>query len=638
MASRALPDLTARVRIDTTQLKGVGPAGAAAGKQLESGLAGGTRGATAAESAFGRLYVRLGQLGPVGATVSSRLDQMGLGAASAGEGLATMGAAAAAVGAVMAVKIGIDAANAYSDLNEQISASQQLFGQASADVVKFGQNAALHLGISETESIRATASFGALFQSVGATSDQSAKMGEQFVSLAADLASFYNISESDALDRLKSGLVGQYDTLRELNIVLDDNTVRQYAVQQGWAATTGEVTQQQKVMATYQLILEQTTKAQGDAGRTSNSLANQQRILSQNVQDLQLQLGALTIGPMAAAIQDTNILLTATSRLASGTQGLSDQERALSGVLQFLSPIVTQFTDAIGLAHQGIQNLGNALGITKAQHQDYSAVQARATAATKDMQQATDQLNQALLRLPGTEVAVEQAQQRLTEAQHGTTDAQNALNEAIAQNGPTSAEAQAASDRLKDAELGEKQAAIDLASQTVQLQVTKAQLAGQTLSAEQQEALFKQALQEVANTLAPGSSLRNALEGYIGELHDVPSEVRTTVITSYVTEGEVLSSAGAGIITARQGGGPIVAGRPYLVGEHGPELVVPQMSGDVIPADATAALMRYQSSPWSEHGGGAAAGGMSATINVAHPVDEQELVRKLDWYARTGNV
>jgi hypothetical protein len=36
-------------------------------------------------------------------------------------------------------------------------------------------------------------------------------------------------------------------------------------------------------------------------------------------------------------------------------------------------------------------------------------------------------------------------------------------------------------------------------------------------------------------------------------------------------------------LTARQSGGPVGAGRPYIVGEHGPELFVPGSSGKIVP-------------------------------------------------------
>jgi phage-related minor tail protein len=42
---------------------------------------------------------------------------------------------------------------------------------------------------------------------------------------------------------------------------------------------------------------------------------------------------------------------------------------------------------------------------------------------------------------------------------------------------------------------------------------------------------------------------------------------------------------------ARAGGGPVMSGVPYLVGEQGPELVIPSSSGTVIPAGKTAAML-----------------------------------------------
>jgi hypothetical protein len=39
----------------------------------------------------------------------------------------------------------------------------------------------------------------------------------------------------------------------------------------------------------------------------------------------------------------------------------------------------------------------------------------------------------------------------------------------------------------------------------------------------------------------------------------------------------------AGALFKRQGGGPVRAGSPYVVGEHGPELFVPKSSGQIVP-------------------------------------------------------
>ena len=44
--------------------------------------------------------------------------------------------------------------------------------------------------------------------------------------------------------------------------------------------------------------------------------------------------------------------------------------------------------------------------------------------------------------------------------------------------------------------------------------------------------------------------------------------------------------------TAREHGGPITAGKPYLVGERGPELITPKSDGMVFPANVTADLLK----------------------------------------------
>lgn len=68
--------------------------------------------------------------------------------------------------------------------------------------------------------------------------------------------------------------------------------------------------------------------------------------------------------------------------------------------------------------------------------------------------------------------------------------------------------------------------------------------------------------------------------------------------------------SGAGPFQFRAAGGPISAGRPYIVGERGPELVFPGSNGYVMPADRTAAALAQSRAALG--GGGASAGAGSA--------------------------
>lgn len=184
-----------------------------------------------------------------------------------------------------------DSIQAASDLNETISKSQVVFGDAAAEVKKFGEGAALSMGMSENAAITAAASIGNLLLSTGTAKEKIAPMSEGLVQLAADLASFNNISMEDALAKLQSGIVGQERPLRELGVAISAASVKAKAAQMGFHAVNGEFTEGEKVQARYALIFEQTSTAQGDFARTSDQLANSQRIVNAELEDASAKIG-----------------------------------------------------------------------------------------------------------------------------------------------------------------------------------------------------------------------------------------------------------------------------------------------------------------------------------------------------------
>ena len=68
----------------------------------------------------------------------------------------------------------------------------------------------------------------------------------------------------------------------------------------------------------------------------------------------------------------------------------------------------------------------------------------------------------------------------------------------------------------------------------------------------------------------------------------------------------------------RAAGGPVSSNSTYMVGEKGPELFVPSTAGTIIPADATAAMARYQRQGGGSGGGNSSSDAMGA--DAATPV------------------
>lgn len=188
-----------------------------------------------------------------------------------------------------------DAANftvqAAAGLVEAQNRVNVVFG-GSADAVNRFAKSTSAIGIAESESLQAAGLFGTLFNNIGLAEEQSAQFSMRLVELAADMASFNDVTVEDSLRALRSALVGEVEPIRRLGVVLNDNALRQQAFAMGLTNTTRFVlTPAVKMQAAYASILQQTTVQQGDFARTSGTLTNQQRTLTANIKELSAALG-----------------------------------------------------------------------------------------------------------------------------------------------------------------------------------------------------------------------------------------------------------------------------------------------------------------------------------------------------------
>lgn len=198
---------------------------------------------------------------------------------------------AAAAGA-FAVKFGVDAVKAASDLEETVAKVGQIFGDSGAEVEKFAQTAAVNLGQTKQQALDASATFAIFGKAAGLAGSDLVDFSTDFTVLASDLASFNNTSPEQAIQAIGSALRGEAEPLRQYGVLLNDATLKQAALELGIISTTKEaLTPQQKVLAAQKVIYEQTADAQGDFERTSDGLANQSRILKARLEDISAEIG-----------------------------------------------------------------------------------------------------------------------------------------------------------------------------------------------------------------------------------------------------------------------------------------------------------------------------------------------------------
>ena len=188
-----------------------------------------------------------------------------------------------------------------SDLTEATNKMNAVFGDSSEIIEEFAESSARNFGIAESDAKSYAATLGQILKVSGLTAEASAEMSIELLKLAADMASFNDISIDEALTKIQAGLVGEVEPLRRVGVLLSEAAVQTKALELGLASSKDEITDQIKVQARFALIMEQTADAQGDFQRTSDEFANSLRIVGAQLKNVlaivgQALLPVLTVG------------------------------------------------------------------------------------------------------------------------------------------------------------------------------------------------------------------------------------------------------------------------------------------------------------------------------------------------------
>ena len=263
--------------------------------------------------------------------------------------LKSVGFAVAAAFSVKAITdFAAQSVAAASDLNEALNKSQVVFGTSAGAVKDFTDTAVTGLGLTRAQALEASGTFGNLLVSFGAGKEQATEMSTTLLQLAADLASFNNTSVEQAINALRSGLSGETEPLKKYGIVLQDTRLRAEALSQGLEVTTGVLDPMTKSLAAYGLIMKDSTTAQGDFERTSDGLANTQRILAAAVDDAKASIGQGLVN----AIESATSAMGGSAGLAETIQeagtGVGDLTRGVGLLVEKLAELTDQTDEATG--------------------------------------------------------------------------------------------------------------------------------------------------------------------------------------------------------------------------------------------------------------------------------------------------
>lgn len=204
-----------------------------------------------------------------------------------------------------------------SDMDEVQNVVDTAFGSMAYKCEKFADIAIDQFGMSKLSAKQTASTYMSMAKSMGLSMDAASDMAIETAKLTGDVASFYNISTDLASTKLKSIFTGETETLKDLGVVMTEVNLKQYALANGYKTAYKDMSQAEKVALRYSFVMDALSDAQGDFAKTSDSWANQTRILSERWKELLSIMGSGLIRIFTPVIQVINQIMSALINLAN---------------------------------------------------------------------------------------------------------------------------------------------------------------------------------------------------------------------------------------------------------------------------------------------------------------------------------
>lgn len=216
---------------------------------------------------------------------------------SAALGLGGFGKAGALIASIALLRKGVQLVGNWVTKSNEYVENLNLFtvsmGKFANEAFEYGQTVEKVMGINLSEWIRGQGVFNQIAFGFGIAEENAYAMSKGLTQLSYDLASFFNLSTEEAMNKVRSGISGELEPLRNLGYALDQATLQQVAYNHGITKNVAAMTQAEKAQIRYIAIMEQSQNAIGDMARTLDSPANSIRVLNAQFDILGRTLGQL---------------------------------------------------------------------------------------------------------------------------------------------------------------------------------------------------------------------------------------------------------------------------------------------------------------------------------------------------------
>lgn len=219
-----------------------------------------------------------------------------------------------------------------------------VFGDAAETIFAFGDTSARSVGLSAKAFNELIAPVGNLFTNLTALNDQEvAQWSVDLAHRAADLSFAFNKTVPESLNALQSALRGEVEPARALGISFTADTVATKALALGLADTKEELTEGDKIIARYNLVMEQ-------SARFTN-------LFSDNTNNAFVQLAVFKAEQAETAGRLGKDLLPAYVRMLDLFNSTPPSVQLATFAIKEFAPPILEMASGLGLAVIGLAGL-----------------------------------------------------------------------------------------------------------------------------------------------------------------------------------------------------------------------------------------------------------------------------------------
>lgn len=219
-----------------------------------------------------------------------------------------------------------------SSLEEVQNVIDTTFGSESNKIEDWAERAKFAFGMGELSAKQYVGTMGAALSGMNIDDSQLYGMSTALVQLAGDVASFYNLSQDVAFQKIFSGMTGEMEPLKSLGIVMSVANLEAHALAMGLGESWEKMDTATQTQVRYSYLMQQTANAQGDFAKTSDSYTNQLRLMEENINSIKLAMGESLLPVLTELVGWFNSLF-------------GSQEQAAESVSDFGSSLTTSYID-----------------------------------------------------------------------------------------------------------------------------------------------------------------------------------------------------------------------------------------------------------------------------------------------------